>query len=117
MFLSKSASLSLLGALYLLIPTSCARTCYSYAGKEITDQRKCPDSEACCGADDKCLPNRLCQSDGLADNLLVRGTCTSEDWDDGECAQICKFSTCFSSFGPSTTPTKSNDCHLCLKTF
>lgn len=71
-----------------------SETCYSYMGFEVEDQQFCKGSGACCGVNDQCMPNRLCRSRGSADNVLVRGPCSSESWDkERNCAEICNFST------------------------
>ncbi|KAH8172425.1 hypothetical protein LIA77_06680 [Sarocladium implicatum] len=76
--------------LLALVASVQSLSCYSYAGREHINQKKCANSNACCSENDECLSNRLCKSSGVAANLLVRGTCLSSPWDDS-CAQICDF--------------------------
>ncbi|KAH8179026.1 hypothetical protein LIA77_00545 [Sarocladium implicatum] len=81
----------------ILIPTAQTEKCYSYMGFEVEDQQLCKGSGACCGVNDECMPNRLCKARGSADNVLVRGPCSSKSWDkERNCAEICNFSKCLS---------------------
>ncbi|KAL9949092.1 hypothetical protein ACHAO5_001069 [Verticillium nonalfalfae] len=66
-------------------------TCYGVGGKSYGDNYKCPGSNACCGSVDLCLPNRLCKSVGLSDDIFIRGPCSINPYDEEECAQICLY--------------------------
>src|SRR5687768_7895102 len=102
MRLFKIALLNSFGVFALLTTSVHAETCYSYRGFEVEDQQICAGSGACCGIDDECMPNRLCKSRGSADNLLVRGSCSSKSWGkDNDCAAICTFSTSLFFFRPN----------------
>lgn len=67
-------------------------TCYGVGGKSYGDNYKCPGSNACCGSVDLCLPNRLCKSVGMSDDIFIRGPCSINPYDEEECAQICLYS-------------------------
>ncbi|KAF6802037.1 hypothetical protein CMUS01_15466 [Colletotrichum musicola] len=92
--MSRSTGLILISlCLLVLFTTFCdGAKCYGYSGFEAEgEQQVCPGSDACCGMNDTCLPNRLCKSENNRDNVLVRGPCLSTPWDRSDCAQICVF--------------------------
>ncbi|KAK1569666.1 uncharacterized protein LY79DRAFT_653846 [Colletotrichum navitas] len=76
---------------FLFTGHSQGETCYSYSGLAWPNQKLCEGSNACCGVKEDCMPNRLCKSQNLRDNILVRGPCLSTPWDRSNCAQICAF--------------------------
>ncbi|EFQ36252.1 uncharacterized protein GLRG_11397 [Colletotrichum graminicola M1.001] len=78
-------------SLFLFTGASQGETCYSYSGLAWPNQKVCEGSSACCGVKDDCMPNRLCKSQDLRDNILVRGPCLSTPWDRSNCAQTCVF--------------------------
>ncbi|KAK1654602.1 hypothetical protein BDP81DRAFT_339725 [Colletotrichum phormii] len=77
--------------LVLFTSFSEAANCFNHRGKLFADQVQCPGTDACCGVNDACQPNRLCKSKDNADNILVRGTCLHNPWDNSTCAEICVF--------------------------
>lgn len=91
--MSGSSNLILISFCFLVLFTANVEgtTCYSYSGFAWPDQQLCPGSDACCGIQDTCMPNRLCKSPNNRDNILVRGPCRSTPWDRSDCAQICAF--------------------------
>ncbi|KIN00588.1 hypothetical protein OIDMADRAFT_19585 [Oidiodendron maius Zn] len=46
----------------LFFCTTYAVDCYGFGGNTYTDNQICPRSEACCGVNATCLPNRLCRN-------------------------------------------------------
>ncbi|KAK2036738.1 hypothetical protein LZ31DRAFT_482931 [Colletotrichum somersetense] len=91
--MSRSTRLILISICFVLLFTRQSEgvTCYSYSGLAWPDQQVCPGSNACCGVKDRCMPNRMCKSPDIRDNILVRGPCLSSPWDRKDCAQICVF--------------------------
>jgi len=70
--------------------------CYYYdQDRVVSNQTKCPNSNACCGPRATCLSNRLCHNAGDDENTFVRGPCAVKsengNWDP-QCAQICLYS-------------------------
>ncbi|KAK2060080.1 hypothetical protein LY76DRAFT_426746 [Colletotrichum caudatum] len=91
--MSRSTRLILISICFLFLFTRQSQgvNCYSYSGLAWPDQQVCPGSNACCGVKDKCMPNRMCKSPDIRDDILVRGPCLSSPWDRKDCAQICVF--------------------------
>ncbi|KAI0126118.1 hypothetical protein BJ170DRAFT_633849 [Xylariales sp. AK1849] len=81
-------------------------TCYGVNGLPYPDQVQCPGSNACCSADvpDACLSNRLCRSPKVPDGVLIRGPCTSQEYDFETCAQVCVYNeTAYANLFPRVT--------------
>ncbi|KAM0279203.1 hypothetical protein ACHAQH_004748 [Verticillium albo-atrum] len=88
-------------------------TCYGVGGKEYANNYKCPGSNACCGSLDQCLPNRLCKSSGLSDDIFIRGPCSTDPYDEKECAKICVYNERESSKGRFPQVTICEDGSFC----
>lgn len=75
---------------------SMAATCYFQLGDIADDYRPCGDDNGqtrhCCSRSHYCLSNGLCM---VSDDLSIyRGACTSKEWDNDACTNIClKYST------------------------
>jgi hypothetical protein len=65
-------------------------TCYAFRGEAFHGNKKCPNSNACCGPKSTCFSNGLCRNPGTEPNTWIRGPCLIRGWDD-DCAQICKY--------------------------
>ncbi|KAJ4247207.1 hypothetical protein NW762_013346 [Fusarium torreyae] len=81
-------------ALLCLSSTALAQsdTCFGVDKSSWKDNKKCPNSSACCGINAKCMDNRLCKNPNSPENEFVRGPCAVAPYDRKKCAAICVYS-------------------------
>ncbi|KFZ03987.1 hypothetical protein V502_10502 [Pseudogymnoascus sp. VKM F-4520 (FW-2644)] len=76
--------------LFAIVPLTSAavQTCYGFDGKSWANNVQCPGSQACCGEQGICLPNKLCNSKKDGTGEIIRGPCAAKQYDTAECAEI-----------------------------
>ncbi|OBT43119.1 hypothetical protein VE00_07678 [Pseudogymnoascus sp. WSF 3629] len=82
---------ALLLALIPLASAATVRTCWGYDGQSWANNVQCPGSQACCGVNGICLPNKLCNSKKDGTGEIIRGPCAVQPYDTAECGEICLY--------------------------
>ncbi|OBT95821.1 hypothetical protein VE01_06065 [Pseudogymnoascus verrucosus] len=82
---------ALLLAILPLASAVTVRTCWGYDGKNWENNVLCPGSQACCGVNGMCLPNKLCNSKKDGTGEIIRGPCATQPYDPVECGEICLY--------------------------
>lgn len=79
--------------LFAIVPLTSAaiQTCYGFDGKAWANNVQCPGSQACCGEQGICLPNKLCNSKKDGTGEIIRGPCAAKQYDTAECGEICLY--------------------------
>ncbi|OBT79371.1 hypothetical protein VF21_01891 [Pseudogymnoascus sp. 05NY08] len=85
------ASALLLALIPIASAATAVRTCWGYDGKDWANNVLCPGSQACCGVNGICLPNKLCNSKKDGTGEIIRGPCAAQPYDAAECGEICLY--------------------------